>query len=134
MGAPARGKRRAPSDAELTRLDILCSYGPRRPDWTREGLSPSVREYSEMCAHREWVTRDGYSSIQAAPAYHSARIWGPIVSTIKTAIVAIAARFGLQIGEPGAPAPQAPAQKPAPIPRPPGMPDDHPLILNGRYQ
>lgn len=91
-----------------------------------------MREYSELCAHREWVL-GGYSSILAAPAYHSARVWGPIMQTIKAAVVAIAARFGIQIGEQSATR-EVPTPKPPPIPRPPGMRDDHPLVLNGRYQ
>lgn len=93
---------------------------------------PSPREYSELCLHRQWVISDGYSSIQAAPAYHSARIWGALMQTVKAAVVALALRAGFQINEPGAPKPAA--QKAAPLPRPPGMADDHPLVLNGRYR
>jgi hypothetical protein len=55
------------------------------------------------------------------------------MQTIKAAVVAIAARFGIQIGEQSATR-EVPTPKPPPIPRPPGMRDDHPLVLNGRYQ
>jgi len=57
------------------------------------------------------------------------------MDVIKVAVVAIAARFGVQITEPSERrAPREVQQKPPAIPRPPGMPDNHPLLLNGRYQ
>ena len=94
---------------------------------------PSVRELAEMQLHREWVLEGGYSSLLAAPAYHSARIWGPIIQTVKAAVVAIANHLGIEIRESGKAA-DKPVAPIAPLPKPPNMKDDHPLVVSGRYK
>lgn len=87
-----------------------------------------------MQAHRRWVIEDGYPSLLAAPAFTTAKMWGPIVQTIKTAIVAIASRLGFTIEEPAQSHRKPRPQQPPPMPRPPFMSDDDPLVLNGTYQ
>lgn len=51
---------------DLAREDLLCAFGPRRPDWTRTG-APSLRELAVMKALRARAL-EGYIMI-SCPYY-----------------------------------------------------------------
>lgn len=93
---------------EWERLDVLCSLGPRRPDWTRAG-APSPRELDAMMAYRKGILA-GYPSmgrLQVTPQGHQSP---PRSTSLRSA-------SGMD----------------AKVRRPYGMPDDHPDVIAGVY-
>ena len=120
---------------------MLLSYGPRRPDWSRTG-PPSRLEWSSMHAHRRWVLA-GYPSLHAG-AFHAAQVWlrrtFTALDEIRVLVEAAAKRWGIRLRRQASassaltPAQSIPHPKPARLPRPPGIADDHPLVLSGRYR
>ena len=89
-----------------------------------------------MHAHRRWVLA-GHPSLHAA-SLHAAqpwlrRVWESL-DAIRALVEAAAKRWGIRLRKSGPQAAQQPHAKPTPLPRPPGIGDDHPLVLNGRYR
>lgn len=103
------------NNGQFAAMDIMMNCGQRRPNWSRVG-DPSPREMSDMMAWRLHVLA-GAPSISGRTASPMQR---NVVPPARTG--ADSRSFSAQAGAKGK------------LKRPPGIPDDHPLVLQGRME